>query len=149
MKMIDCHLKKEEEDKCMNTTTQLLSMKNRCVLITGAAAGIGKAMALRFADAGANLVLLDIDKVGLEQAVEDLRGFSSEVVTHVVDLTKKTQIDRFWNIFSAGTPDTLINNAGSYPMVDYLEVDQRFLEKNHAAKFGICRLDVPGFHCKA
>jgi NAD(P)-dependent dehydrogenase (short-subunit alcohol dehydrogenase family) len=113
----------------MKTSTQLLSMKDRCVLITGAAAGIGKAMTLRFADAGADLVLLDIDKTGLEQTAEDLRSVSSKVITHIVDLTKKTQIDRFWHNFTPGVPDTLINNAGSYPMLDYLEMDQRFLEK--------------------
>ena len=44
----------------MKASTQLLSMQGRCVLITGAAAGIGKAMALRFADAGAELLILPV-----------------------------------------------------------------------------------------
>jgi 3(or 17)beta-hydroxysteroid dehydrogenase len=40
----------------------MLRLENRVALITGAASGIGKAIALRFADEGANVSLVDIDK---------------------------------------------------------------------------------------
>ncbi len=127
----------------MRPSAQLLSMIGRHVLITGAASGIGKAMALRFADAGATLTLLDIDEAGLAQAVEDLGSSATQVRTQVVDLTRKTQIDAFWNNLTVDFPDTLINNAGSYPMRDYLEVDPDFLQKtfqvNMESVFWMCQ----------
>ena len=49
------------QDKNFVSTSGLLSQNGRRVLVTGAASGIGKAMALRFADAGADRLLLDID----------------------------------------------------------------------------------------
>lgn len=104
-------------------------MAGRRVLITGAASGIGRAMALRFADAGAHLLLLDIDEAELERTRADLGGHAAHATTHVVDLTHKAQIDAFWSGLGDDIPDTLINNAGSYPMRDYLEMDPRFLEK--------------------
>ena len=42
--------------------SELVSLKGRRALITGSAAGIGKAMANRFAEAGADLVIVDVDE---------------------------------------------------------------------------------------
>lgn len=81
----------------MRTSAQLLSMKDRRVLITGAAAGIGRAIALRFAEAGAELLLLDIDEAGLAQTAGDAGRLCSQVTTQVVDLAHRTQIDAFWS----------------------------------------------------
>ncbi|HEU4783399.1 MAG TPA: SDR family NAD(P)-dependent oxidoreductase [Ktedonobacterales bacterium] len=113
----------------MQTLTQLLSLQGRRVLITGAAAGIGHAMALRFAEAGADLDLVDRDTAGLTRLADDLANGLRQVRTHVVDLTNRAAILALWEGMGAETPDTLINNAGSYPMRDYEEVDPHFLEK--------------------
>lgn len=113
----------------MQTSAQLLAMDGRRVLITGAAAGIGRAMALRFAGAGADLDLVDIDADGLAQLADELTCTSRQVRTRVVDLASRTAVAALWEDLGAEPPDTLINNAGSYPMRDYEEVDHRFLEK--------------------
>jgi NAD(P)-dependent dehydrogenase (short-subunit alcohol dehydrogenase family) len=119
----------------METTAQLLSMKGRRVLITGAASGIGRAMAFRFADAGADLLLLDIEETGLARTNQCPNRFSSSVATFVVDLQQKAEIDAFWERMGGELPDTLINNAGSYPLRDYLEVDPDYLEKTLQVNF--------------
>jgi len=115
----------------MRMTKDLVSLVGRRVLITGAASGIGKAIALRFADAGADLILLDGDPTGVAQTAEEVSALAGSVLTHVVDLSDKEQIDTYWQRFGVGpgVPDTLINNAGAYPMRDYLEADPDFLER--------------------
>lgn len=132
----------------MRTSAQLLSMTGRRVLITGAASGIGRAMALRFAEAGADLLLLDIDEAGLRETKELLAKQSCRVTLQVVDLAQKTQIEAFWDHLGSELPDTLINNAGSYPLQDYLEVDANFLEKvlriNLEAAFWMCQRFIAG-----
>ena len=45
---------------------QLISLRGRQALITGSAAGIGRAIAYRFAEAGANLILVDIVDAALD-----------------------------------------------------------------------------------
>lgn len=113
----------------MQTSAQLLSMHGRRVLITGAAAGIGRAMALRFAEAGAHLDLVDRDEAGLAALADELACESQRIRTRVVDLTDRAAIAALWEGIGADPPDTLINNAGSYPMRDYEEVDRAFLDK--------------------
>lgn len=112
----------------MRTSTNLLSMRGRRVLITGAAAGIGKALAHRFAEAGADLILLDINETGLSQLVEDLDASCQQVTTHKVDLSVRAQIDDFWSHLVGDIPDTLINNAGAYRMRDFFEIDADYLD---------------------
>lgn len=126
----------------METLTQLVSMKGRRVLITGASSGIGRAMAIRFADAGADLILVDVNGEGLFRTKEDVRSFPCSVTTRVVDLSIKKEIDALWSRLEE-EPDTLINNAGIYPMRDYLEVDQSFLcevlKVNLESAFWMCQ----------
>ena len=57
-------------------------LAGKVALITGAASGIGRAMAERFAAEGMQLVLVDVDEPALEQAAADLGGEA-----HVVDVT--------------------------------------------------------------
>ena len=113
----------------LQSSVDLISMKERRVLITGASSGIGKAMAVRFADAGADLVLLDIDKAGLERTAASVRSYGRAVETWALDLSRKEDIDDFWHQSAEFEPDTLVNNAGIYPMKDYLELDVGFWEK--------------------
>ena len=63
----------------MRTSAQLLAMDGRRVLITGAAAGIGRAMALRFANAGTHLDLVDIDAAGLTHVADELTDGSRQI----------------------------------------------------------------------
>jgi NAD(P)-dependent dehydrogenase (short-subunit alcohol dehydrogenase family) len=116
----------------MRPSADLLSMKGRRVLITGAASGIGKAMALRFAEAQSDLVLLDIDEAGLAQTVEALGSTCATVSTQRVDLTDKAQIETIWSQLATSVPDTLINNAGSYQMCDFFAIDSSYLDKTLA-----------------
>jgi len=95
--------------------------------ITGAAAGIGGATALRLAEAGSDLILVDVDAEGLEDVRGELSRYGVEVETHVADLSRREEIDGLWNELRGREPDVLVNNAGVYPFKKFLEVDEDFL----------------------
>jgi len=98
-------------------------------LITGSAVGIGRAMAYRFAEAGADLELVDMNIKGLGLVKKELSRFESEIDIHKVDLSREEELDALWKELSGKEPDILVNNAGIYPFKNFLEVDDAFLSK--------------------
>ena len=115
--------------KGLPSLSELISLKNKKALITGSGTGIGAAIAYRFAEAGANLELVDIDEEKLSKVKEDLRQFETEIGIHKVDLSKKKEIDALWSTLQGREPDILVNNAGIYPSKPFLSVDEAFLKK--------------------
>jgi acetoacetyl-CoA reductase/3-oxoacyl-[acyl-carrier protein] reductase len=80
------------------------------VAITGAANGIGRATALRFAAEGAHLALLDIEGGPLEATAAECRAKGAAVTTHTADLTERAAVEE---AFAAiGPLDILFNNVG-------------------------------------
>ena len=123
---------------------ELLSFKGHRVLVTGAASGIGKAIAFRFAEAGANLYLIDINDEALQRlALEISEKFGVGVKVFRVDLSKKDEIDRLWSALEGREPDILVNNAGIYIFKDFTEVDEKLLrltmDVNLNAVFWMCQ----------
>ncbi|KUO16588.1 3-hydroxybutyrate dehydrogenase [Streptomyces dysideae] len=84
-----------------------LDLGGRTALVTGAGGGIGRACALRLADAGAKVRAVDRDAAGLEALAEEARGLVGSVEPHVLDLTDLDAAE----LAAAGT-DVLVNNAG-------------------------------------
>ncbi|MBS7248415.1 MAG: SDR family NAD(P)-dependent oxidoreductase [Candidatus Jordarchaeales archaeon] len=123
--------------------SELVSLRGKRSLVTGSASGIGKAIALRFAEAGSALELVDIDLENLKKVKEEASKFNVEVNLHKVDLSKKKEIDALWSALEGREPDILVNNAGIFPFKDFLEVDEAFLEKifsvNLKAVFWMCQ----------
>ena len=109
--------------------SKLISLEGKKTLISGAGSGIGRAIAKRFAEAGSDLVLLDIDERGLYETRDTMQKFTSKVSVCKLDLSKKAQIDSLWEDFNDEIPDILINNAGIYPFKNYLELDEDELKK--------------------
>lgn len=80
-------------------------------MITGAAGGFGAAAVRRFAAEGANLLLSDLDKSGLDAVTQDL---DVQYVAEQIDISTESQVkDHVWNGESRlGPIDIAINNAG-------------------------------------
>jgi len=119
-------------------------LRGKKALITGAASGIGEAIAYRFAEAGADLYLVDIDIEGLKRVKERIESaFGSKVEVFKVDLSSKEEIDNLWSELEGREPDILVNNAGIYVFKDFLEVDESLLDKvmkvNLYAVFWMCQ----------
>jgi NAD(P)-dependent dehydrogenase (short-subunit alcohol dehydrogenase family) len=97
--------------------TSYLSLKGQIALITGGSRGIGKAIAMTFADAGADVVIASRKKPDLDKAAEEIKATGRKalcVPTH----TKK--VDDLENLVNTtmnefGRIDVLINNAATNP----------------------------------
>ncbi len=89
-------------------------MTGKSALVTGAAAGLGRATAVRLARAGARVCLVDIDAANLEQAAEAIRADGGEALVHVADLAEHDQCTGAVAAVVAafGQLDALCNVAG-------------------------------------
>lgn len=92
----------------------MFSLKDQTAVVTGAANGLGKATALAFAEAGADLVLIDINAQHLEEAAELIAATGRKVQKCVADVTNEEQITGVLSNAEsiAGRIDILVNNAG-------------------------------------
>lgn len=97
-----------------SSLTQLINLSGKTALITGGAVGIGAAIAKRYAEAGANIILVDRDKAALHTTALALqRDYAVHVQEEVLDLADSEAIAAYWDSLSI-IPDILINNAGVF-----------------------------------
>ena len=91
-------------------------LKDKIVVITGAARGIGQATALLFSKEGAKLLLSDLDKGPLDETVSKIKLLGGTALGVVGDVTKKEDCEKIMKTAASqlgnGSIDILINNAG-------------------------------------
>jgi 3-oxoacyl-[acyl-carrier protein] reductase len=89
-------------------------IRGRKAMVTGAASGIGRSIALALASEGADLFLIDIDEAQLEAAAREAERHGVEVVTSVCDLAQPAEISATVADLRGrwGRLNILINNAG-------------------------------------
>jgi NAD(P)-dependent dehydrogenase (short-subunit alcohol dehydrogenase family) len=121
----------------------IASLKGKKTLISGAASGIGRSIAIRFAEAGSDLILVDINEKGLDEIKEVTLLYGNKVRVLISDLSGKDAVRDLWEKISSDAPDIIVNNAGIYPFKDYLEIDRYFyentLEVNLNSVFWMCQ----------
>lgn len=90
------------------------ALTGKVAVVTGAANGIGKAAALKLAQEGADLGLLDRDTAGLAAAAAEISGFGRRVQVEAVDCTSRDGIVAAFAAIRAalGPVDVLLNNVG-------------------------------------
>src|SRR5215217_8820407 len=89
-----------------------MQLAGRTAVVTGAASGIGRAIAVSLARRGCNLALADLDEVGMAGTAELVRGV--RVSRHLLDVADRVAVAQFPDIVAAehGDVDVLVNNAG-------------------------------------
>ena len=95
--------------------------------VTGAASGIGRALALELAGRGCDLALADRDEAGLQAvAAEIAKAHPRKVTVHRVDVGEPAEIEAFAQAAIAGHPglNILVNNAGVTLLGQFDEIDQ-------------------------
>ena len=125
----------------------LLKYKN--VLITGGAGGIGHLVAEGMAEAGATVVLWDLDKDKLKKAAKSIKDKGGRVYTHVCDVTDRKAVYRKIEKVKrdCGNIDILINNAGivsGKPFWELTDEDiQTTMDVNMMAMFWTVKAVLP------
>ncbi|HKO72259.1 MAG TPA: SDR family NAD(P)-dependent oxidoreductase [Bradyrhizobium sp.] len=106
-------------------------IRGAAAAVTGAASGIGRALALELAARGCDLALADRDQAGLQAvAAEIAKAGSRKVSVHGVDVAEPGQIEAFAQAAIAAHPrlNIVINNAGVALLGQFTEIDQAQME---------------------
>jgi 3-oxoacyl-[acyl-carrier protein] reductase len=120
-------------------------------VVTGAAVGIGEAVALALARFGAALALCDRDQHGVEQTAHAARALGAPVVTGVLDVRDAEAVDAFVTgpvaEATGGRVDVLVNNAGGGFAAPFLDVSPKgqdaLVRENFTSVCSFLRATVP------
>ncbi|HEY5186377.1 MAG TPA: SDR family oxidoreductase [Actinomycetes bacterium] len=125
-------------------------LRDRVVLVTGAASGIGRRMALLAAERGAQVVGWDLDPAGLDRLVDDSGRAGRAATVQVVDVTDRRAVADAAATAERrhGGVDVLVNNAGVVAGADLLDLTDEQIERvmavNALAPFWCTRAVLPG-----
>jgi len=109
-----------------------IMLNNKVSIVTGAAKGIGKGIALALARNGSKVVLSDLDVVENDKAAKEIeQETGSSCIAVACDVSKKEEIDSLIDtaVKNFGRLDILVNNAGVYPFKPFMELTESDWDK--------------------
>lgn len=131
------------------TIEAMIELQGKNVLITGAASGIGRLLALKIAAMGGRVILWDINQEGLETVCDQIHRWNLSAAPYTCDVTNREtiQFTAARVLAEQGTVDVVINNAGVVSGKSLLELSDeailRTFEINALACFWITRAFLP------
>ncbi|HEY2814674.1 MAG TPA: SDR family oxidoreductase [Acidimicrobiales bacterium] len=125
-------------------------LTGKCAIVTGAAQGIGEAIAMAFARFGASLALCDRDADGLSRVARAIDDIGRPVVTGVLDVRDRQQVDAFVADAVAALThrvDVVVNNAGGGFPSAFLDVNDKgqdaLIRENFSSVTHVVRACMP------
>jgi short-subunit dehydrogenase len=109
----------------------MTAIRGAAAAVTGAASGIGRALAIELAARGCNLALADRDEAGLQAVATEIgKAGSQKVSVHGVDVGERAEIADFAQAAVATHPglNIVVNNAGVALLGQFHEIDQAQME---------------------
>lgn len=91
-----------------------MRLKDKKAIVTGAARGIGKAIALKLAREGADLVVVDVNLEGVREVADQIERMGRKTVALKVDVSRREEAEKMVDVTKdeLGRVDILVNNAG-------------------------------------
>jgi 2-deoxy-D-gluconate 3-dehydrogenase len=113
------------------TIAELFDLKGKGAIVTGGGMGIGQAIALRLAEAGAGLMIADIDLDAANQTVEQIKNNGGKAHAIKADASSESDADSVVRatLEAFGSLDILVNNAGIFPHTLVLEVTEEMWDR--------------------
>ena len=107
------------------------AMQNRVAVITGAASGIGRETACVFAQAGAVVVLADLDADGLSVTAASVEAVGGAAITHVTEVARRSDVESLADLayHQGGRLDAWINAAGILRTFAILDADESEIDQ--------------------
>lgn len=92
------------------------SLQGKVAVVTGAASGLSQAIALGFAEAGADLVVADINAAGLKESASKFRAMGQEVAACECDISDPTEVEKLFDAVDStfGRVDILVNGPFAF-----------------------------------
>src|SRR5512132_2436960 len=121
----------------------------KTVLVTGAARGIGKAIALAFAAEKSRVVITGRKAVAVEKVAAEIRASGAEVLASPCDVTDKPQVNDLRHKIEKhfGMVQILVNNVGSAPAAAFLDMSDNLWDEvmrvNVSAAYNCCKTFLP------
>ena len=117
----------------MNITLikNLLDISGKTAIVTGGASGIGFGIACRLAEAGANIVIADVQADEAQKAAEDFSAKGWKAKSVMVDVSNEEDVKNLIaeTVSTYGSVDILVNNAGIYPAIPISQMSLKDFEK--------------------
>jgi len=124
-------------------------LRGKIVLVTGAAQGIGRAISLRFAQEGADIVINDLRKKELEILQKEIQNLGRKSLIAIADVSQRQEVENMRHLVKQelGRLDILVNNAAIARIIPFWEMTEeiwdRILDINLKGTFLCCWAFVP------
>jgi len=118
-------------DPATSSIARLFDLTGRSAVVTGGAVGIGFGIARRLAEAGAKVLVADLDGAAAEGAAATLRGEGRVAQAVAVDVRSAADVERMVEtaVAAHGRLDVLVNNAGIYPFMPVLAMTEELWDR--------------------
>jgi len=115
----------------MQSLTQLLDLSGKSAIVTGGAKGIGKGIAYRLAEAGAKVLVADMDGATAQTTAKELADKGWVAESFEVDVSDEEQVQAMITACKNkfGSVDILVNNAGIYPNKPVAQMSEEDFER--------------------